>query len=71
MKTKQEGEAPHLWLGNDKGAQTVVPDGSRHCQHTHDTHAIPEQYLAPCCLHTCLRLTDNLISVCSSTLVTE
>ena len=66
MKEQRWWEAPRLWLGNDKGAQTVVPNGSGHCQHTHDTHAIPEQYLPSCCLHTCLQWKNYSIRVCSS-----
>ena len=53
---EEEQASTHLWLGNNEWAQAVIPNGSGYCQHTHDTHAIPEQDLAPCCLHARLHI---------------
>ena len=56
-------EGTHLWLCNDEGPQAVVPNGTRYCQHAHDPHAIPEQDLAACCLHTRLQAMQRTLDI--------
>lgn len=56
----RQSRAAHLWLGDDKGAQAVVPNRTRHCQHSHDTHSVPEQDLPTRCLHPSLSMPNPL-----------
>jgi len=53
--------AKHLGLRDDEWAQAVVADGTRHREHAHDPHAVPEQDLATRRLHTRLQNVERVM----------